>query len=183
MRRLPDGSVVGAVAGLVFVLADSGGLPAATALRSAGVVAFVLVIVLLRRGPAGEPPRPSRTALRPYWLCVLGGVVAIPLGALVIRTLDGPSELAVVWVVLVVGVHFLPFARAFGLPVFDLLARALSTVALVGGGLTLAVDAAAGPWTAVVAGFVLLAFAATGPRLSRAARPPGKKLSDPVLMV
>jgi hypothetical protein len=169
MRRLPLGSVIGAVAGLVFVLANAGDLPAATAWRIAGGLAFVLVIVVLRRSPVAEPPRPSRTALRTYGLCVLGEVVAIPVGALVIRAVDGPAELIVVWVVFVVGVHFLPFARAFGLPVFDLLAWALIALAVVGGVLTLAVDAVAGPWTAVLAGFVLLAFAAAGPRLTRAA--------------
>lgn len=173
MRRLPLGSVIGAVAGLVFVLANSGDLPAATAWRVAGVLAFVLVIVLLWRGPVAEPPRPSRTALRTYGLCVLGEVLAIPVGALVIRALDGPAELVVVWVVFVVGVHFLPFARAFGLPVFDLLAWTLIVLAVAGGVLTLAVDTVAGPWTAVLAGFVLLAFAGLGPRLASA----GKKLS------
>jgi hypothetical protein len=169
MRRLPLGSVIGAVAGLVFVLANAGELPAAAAFRVAGVIAFVLVIVVLRRGPAPEPPQPSRTALRTYLLCVAGEVVAIPVGALVIRGLDGPSELVVVWVVFVVGVHFLPFARAFGLPVFGVLAWTLIVLAVAGGALTLAVDASAGPWTAVAAGFVLLGFAAAGPRLTRAA--------------
>ena len=173
MRRLPLGSVIGAVAGLVFVLANAGDLPAATVWRVAGGLAFVLVIVALRRGPVAEPPRPSRTALRTYGLCVLGEVLAIPVGALVIRALDGPAELVVVWVVFVVGVHFLPFARAFGLPVFDLLAGTLIVLAVVGGVLTLAVDAVAGPWTAVLAGFALLAFAGLGPRLAAA----GKKLS------
>jgi hypothetical protein len=169
MRRLPVGSVIGAVAGLIFVLANAGDLPAAAVFRVAGVVAFIVVLVLLRRGPAAEPPRPSRTALRTYVLCVVGEVIAIPVGALVIRSLDGPSELVVVWVVFVVGVHFLPFARTFGLPVFDPLAWTLIVLAVVGGTLTLAVDASAGPWTAVAAGFVLLGFAGTGPRLTRGA--------------
>lgn len=115
------------------------------------------------------------------------GAVAIPVGALVIRTLDGPPELVVVWVVLVVGVPFLPFARAFGLPVFDLLAWTLIALAVAGGALTLAVDAGSGPWTAVAAGFVLLAFAAAGPAGSpgrlTARVVVGKKLSYPVLMV
>jgi hypothetical protein len=174
MRRIPAGSVIGAIAGLVFVLANAGELPAAAAFRTAGVVAFVLVVVVVLRGPRAEPPRPSRGALRTYVLCVAAELVAVPVGALVIRTLDGPPELVVVWVVLVVGVHFLPFAWAFGLPVFGVLARTLIALALVGGALTLAVDAGAGPWTAVAAGFVLLGFAATGPRTGRSAdRPSG----------
>ena len=84
-----------------------------------------------------------------------------------IRALGGPSELVVVWVVFVVGLHFLPFARAFGLPVFDLLAWTLIALAVVGGVLTVTADAVAGRWTAVAAGFVLLGFAAAGPRLTR----------------
>jgi hypothetical protein len=167
MRRLPIGSVIGAVAGLVFVLANAGDLPAAAVIRIAGLVAFVLVLVLLLRGPVAEPPRPSPAALRTYGLCVVGEVVAIPVGALVIRALGGPSELVVVWVVFVVGLHFLPFARAFGLPVFDLLAWTLIALAVVGGVLTVTADAVAGRWTAVAAGFVLLGFAAAGPRLTR----------------
>jgi hypothetical protein len=178
MRRLPVGSVIGAVAGLVFVLANAGSLPAAAVFRAAGLVAFVLVVVSVVRGPVVPGPRPSRSALRTYWLCVAGEVVAIPLGALVIRSLDGPPELVVVWVVFVVGVHFLPFARAFGLPVFDRLAWTLIALAVAGGALTLAVDAGAGPWTAVAAGFVLLAAAATGPRATGPrATGRGKKLS------
>lgn len=164
MRRLPVGSVIGAVAGLVFVLANAGELPAAAAFRIAGLITFVLVGIVLRRGPGTEPAHPSRTAMRTYLLCVAGEVVAIPVGALVLRTLDGPPELVVVWVVLVVGVHFLPFARAFGMPVFGLLAWTLIALAAAGGALTSAVDAGAGPWTAVAAGFVLLGFAATGPQ-------------------
>ncbi len=50
---------------------------------------------------------------------------------------------------------------------FALLARTLITLAVVGGALTPAVDATAGPWTAVAAGFVLLGFAAAGPRAAR----------------
>ncbi|HEV7655252.1 MAG TPA: hypothetical protein VGP36_11070 [Mycobacteriales bacterium] len=164
MRRLPIGSSIGSVAGLVFVLANAGGLPAAAVIRVAGLVALVLVLVLLLRRPVAAPPRPGRAALRTYGLCVVGEVVAIPVGALVVRSLGGPSELVVVWVVFVVGVHFLPFARAFGLPVFGLLAWTLIGLAVVGGALTLAADAAAGRWTAVAAGFVLLGFAAAGPR-------------------
>jgi hypothetical protein len=167
MRRLPLGSVIGAVAGLVFVLANAGELPAALAFRVAGLVVFGLVLVVLLRGPATAPPRPRPGALRTYVLCVVGEIVAIPVGAAVIRGLSGPPELIVVWVVFVVGVHFLPFARAFELPVFALLGWTLIVLALVGGALTLAVDATAGPWTAVIAGFVLLGFAAAGPRSAR----------------
>lgn len=72
---------------------------------------FVLAVALLARSPAAAPPRPRPGALRTYLLCVAAEVVAIPVGALVIRALDRPSDLIVVWVVFVVGVHFLPFAR------------------------------------------------------------------------
>jgi hypothetical protein len=74
-----------------------------------------------------------------------------------------------VWVVLVVGVHFLPFANAFHLPVFRWLAASLVVVALIGAVPTLATTSATAPgWTGVAAGFVLLSFSAAGPHLSRA---------------
>lgn len=75
------------------------------------------------------------------------------------------------WVVLAVGAHFLPFAGAFKIPIFRLLALSMIAVAVVGRTVTLLQDSAtAAGWTGVAAGFVLLSFAAIGPSLTRGRR-------------
>lgn len=163
MRGRALGSTVGAVGGLVFVLVNAGALPAALLLRLLAAVLFAATVLLALRVRDPGPP-PSREALRVYGFCVLAEVLAIPVGAAVLRALDR-SELVLVWVVLVLGVHFVPFARAFAAPVFALLGWALVAVAVVGGVVTLATgDADVAPATATVAGFVLLAFSLYGVR-------------------
>ncbi len=161
------GSLVGAIGGLVFVLANAGGLPggAATALRVVAVVAFVAAIALTIRSvprTAGHPP-PDRRAWRVYLICVVAMVAAFPLGSLVLTRALGRSELVLPWVVLVVGAHFLPFASAFRAGIFRVLSWALIAIALVGGLVTVLVGPAASAGTGVLAGFALLAFAAAGP--------------------
>ena len=160
------GSLISAIAGLIFVLVNAGafGGPLDVVLRVLGVVVFAAVIwfAVLRRAAGRPGPEPSPGALRTYLICVGGEVVAIPLGAqLLIRVLDRP-QLTPVWVVLVVGVHFLPFARAFRVPLFRTLGWTLVGLALLGGVLALTLTPLAVPGAAVAAGFVLLAFAALG---------------------
>ncbi len=106
--------------------------------------------------------------VRTYGISVTAMVLLIPVGASIItNVLDKPNAV-IVWVVFVVGAHFLPFARAFDLPVFAWLAAAMMLVAVVGAVPTLASNSAvAAGWTGVAAGFVVLAFSAVGPRLMR----------------
>ena len=86
-------------------------------------------------------------------------MLAIPVGAQVLlRVLHRPA-LTPVWVVLVVGVHFLPFARAFRVPLFTWLGAVLITVAVLGGVATLQVGAVAAGVTGMIAGVALLVFA------------------------
>jgi len=76
-----------------------------------------------------------------------------------------------VWVVLAVGAHFLPFARAFHLPVFLWLSLSLVVVSVVGAVPALALDSeTAAGWTAVAAGFIPLRFSAVGPHLNQPAQ-------------
>ncbi|WP_344484087.1 hypothetical protein [Glycomyces endophyticus] len=161
------GSMIGAVGGLVFILVNAGGLPGPLPLivRIAGVIAFALVLwtVLRRPGVGGEPP--SRSAMRTYWICVAAEVVAIPLGASVINNVFEQPDLTVCWVVLVVGAHFLPFARAFDAPVFTSLGWVLIGLAVAGGALALATGAVAAAATAVLAGAALFLFSAFGGRV------------------
>ena len=166
MRGPRLGSLIGAIAGLVFVLVNAGpfAAPVDVALRVLGVAAFAVVgwYAVLRRAAGRPGPEPSRGALRTYVICVAGEVVAIPLGAqLLIRVMDRP-QLTPAWVVLVVGVHFLPFAAAFRVPWFRTLGWTLVGLALVGAALALTLAPLAVPAAAVAAGFVLLGFAALG---------------------
>lgn len=174
MRTRPVGSVIGAIAGLAFVFLNAGAVPAPLVWRTASAVAFVAIIwIVVLRGPAVDQAPPSRKALRTYGVSVVAMVVAIPVGAAIITNVLGQPNAVLVWVVFVVGAHFLPFARAFELPVFGWLALSLIVVAALGAGLSLTFDpAAAAGWTGVAAGFVLLFFAAVGPRLTRGATTP-----------
>ena len=178
MQGQKFGSWVGVVAGLAFVAFNVGGLPDPwpVLLWAAGFVAAVVAAVVIVRAPAVVAEPPSRQAMRVYGWCVTAMIVAIPVGASLLNgPLDAP-ELTVVWVVAVVGAHFLPFASAFEAPVFRSLAWTMLAVAVVGTAVTLLVGKDAAPATAVVAGFVLLGFAAHGARTGGAgirSRSPG----------
>ena len=130
------GAVVGSVGGLIFILVNAGGLPdpAAWVVRVAGIAAFLASLWLqrTRSGGADDGTRPDRRAMRVYWLCVAAEVISIPIGANVIsRGFDRP-ELVVLWVVAVVGAHFLPFAAVFRAPVFTPLGWILIGLAAAG---------------------------------------------------
>jgi hypothetical protein len=171
VRTLPLGSVVGAVAGLVFVLGNAGAVPGALVWRIAAVVAFAAVLWFVVRGPQLTAAPPTRGALRTYGLSVVAMLVALPVGAAVITNVLDKPDSVLVWVVFVVGAHLLPFARAFHLPVFLWLSLSLVVVSVVGAvpALAFGSETAAG-WTAVAAGFILLGFAAVGPRLNQQAQ-------------
>lgn len=171
MRTRPIGSLIGATAGLVFVLVNAGAVPASILWRIAAAVTFVAIIwFVVLQGPQAEQVPPSREAMRAYGISVVAMVVAIPVGARILsNVLDKPNAV-LVWVVFVVGAHFLPFAHAFHLPVFRWLSLSASlvVVSIIGAVPTLATNSAtAAGWTGVAAGFVLSFFSAAGPQLSR----------------
>lgn len=144
------------------MLINSSTLTGGVVLRVAAVVLFGLAGTAAYRSSRPEPPRPDRDALRVYWLCLASEVLAIPIGAAGLRSV-GHGELVPAWVVLVVGVHFLPFARVFATPLFGWLGTALLALGLVG----LVLGGASGSrepadWVAVVAGFVLLVVSLLG---------------------
>lgn len=171
MRNRPIGSVIGAVAGLVFVLVNAGAVPGSLLWRIAAVVVFVAIIwFVVLRGSEVDQLQPSRVALRTYGVSVVGMLVAIPVGAAVISNVFDKPNAVLVWVVFVVGAHFLPFANAFQLPVFRWLAVCMVVVAVIGAVFTLASNGvAAAASTGVAAGFVLLLFSAVGPRFAKRA--------------
>lgn len=165
----PIGSVVGSIAGLLFVLINAGAVPGSLVWRIAGVVGFAAAVwfAVIRGSEVAQTP-PSRAALRTYGLSVAAMIVALPVGAALITNVLQKPNATPVWVVFVVGAHFLPFARAFQLPVFMWLSLSLVFVSVVGAVPSLAYNSGtAAGWTGVVAGFVLLLFSAIGPRLSQ----------------
>lgn len=169
MRTRPIGSIIGAIGGEVFVLVNAGAVPASVVWRVTAAVAFAAIAwFVVVRGPEIDQAPPSHAAMRTYWFSVAALVLAIPVGAAVISNVIHKPNAALVWVVFVVGVHFVPFSRAFGLPVFGWLSVSLIVVAAVSAVPTLAYNSAvAAGWCGVVAGFVLLFFAGVGPRLIR----------------
>lgn len=158
-RRL--GSLVGATGGLAFVLLNAGDLTAAWLLRLLGVVLAVAVVACVVLLPAEPPPPVDRRGIRLYGASVTLMVLAILVGA---RVLDasGHASWARAWVVLVVGLHFLPFARAFAQPLFTWLGAVLAALGVLGLALAPTVDAAPAA-VAVGAGYALLVAALLGP--------------------
>ena len=129
--------------------------------KGAGLAGFLAVLGFgilrpVRVGEIGEPVAPN--ASRVYWLSVAAEVAAIVIGARVIATVLDRPQLTVVWVVLVVGVHFLPFAKAFRAPIFRPLAWTLIGLSVAGAAAAVAVDMVAAPICAILAGVTLLAF-------------------------
>jgi hypothetical protein len=158
------GALIGAIAGLVFILINAGALPRgwSLGLRGAGTTLFVAVLwvsVLRRDGEHPDQPSPTAPAWRVYWSMVAFEVVLLTVGVHVLTRLGRP-ELTVPWVALIVGVHFLPFARAFGAAVFRVLGLVLIVLAALGGCLAVLVGQDAGTLTAGVgSGIALLGFA------------------------
>ncbi|WP_369053062.1 hypothetical protein [Kineococcus terrestris] len=152
------GSLVGLAGGAVFVASYSGALgPVVAALAgtaaAVGVVA-ALVAHYVRPVPLGPLARPSPLALAVYGGCVVGELVLIAAGS---RALDaaGRGELRPALIALAVGLHFVPFARAFRERMFLHLGGAVTAL----GGLGLAAGALGVPRAAdaaaVLAGLVM----------------------------
>ncbi len=157
IRRMADprcwGAAVGAVGASVFVHANRGQLPAAAsvgavALWLAALAAFLWAVYLRpRRFP---PPRPlSRRAGWVYLASVAAMIAGIRAGRWGLVALDEADAVPAV-IVLAVGLHFLPFARAFRTPMFTRLGIVMAT--LGGIGIVLGIV-----WTATVAAVVAVA--------------------------
>lgn len=164
MLHSSTGSLIGAFGGLMFVLLNASTLPAPWPLLCGvvGLAMFIGTLAMIIRGRRrpGNDVRPRPGALRVYLTCVVAMIVAIPAGAALLNRLGEPS-LVVLWVIFVVGAHFIPFHRAFRQPLFGYLAAALMLLAVVGCALALG-DLARPAAFAVVAGLALLAFSLAG---------------------
>jgi hypothetical protein len=157
------GALIAATAGLAFILVNAGELsehPALVVRVLGGLAgAAVVVVVLARAEPSVPVPAPPAAAWRTYWLMVVLEVVLLITGSRLLAAHDH-TELSAPWVAFIVGLHFLPFAKAFGTPLFRYLGWALITLGAVGAVLALSVGAAAGAVVGgVVSGITLFAFA------------------------
>ncbi|GLZ49603.1 hypothetical protein Acsp06_57880 [Actinomycetospora sp. NBRC 106375] len=133
------GTLVAAAFGAVFVLANTDAFPApwAAALRIAAVVAAVAlavgaVVVFRRAARSATGAGQGRTRWgRGYWLVVAGEVVALAAGLWLINGVLDRPDLAVVWVALVVGVHFVVLGRVWRFGRFVALGAVMSALAVL----------------------------------------------------
>ncbi len=145
----------------MFVLSYSPPLGSAvrvTALVIGVCLALVALWYLYVRARALGPFRePRRTALLVYVACVLGELALIAVGSRLLMGL-GRADLRPALIAAVVGLHFLPFAWAFGERMFYRLGIALlvlGTAGLVAGAVGVP---HAGEAAAVLSGVVMLAL-------------------------
>lgn len=150
---------VGIVFGTVFVFVNAAELPDPWhwIARAAGAILLVVALIFGVIRARSARSSPDARSARVYWISVGAEVVAIPLGSLIITNVIGRPELTVVWVVFVVGAHFLP-ARAFGFGEWAWLGAMLIVLAVGGAVGTLVVSDTWGPAAAVLAGLALLTF-------------------------
>jgi len=165
-------SLIAAVIGELFIQLTAGSLPPPLVwpVRIVGALAFVGVLWYAVLSPWGRGefrPRRRRSALRIYYVCLGLLILAVPAGIWLFQQVLPVPALIVPWLVVLVGLHFLPFASAFGIPLFERMGAALLAIGVVGGAVVLQFSRSASVLTGVVAGFVLLLFSA-------AAAPAGK---------
>ena len=178
MRRLSPGavellpSVIGVVFGLVFVLANRAplGEPGASVALVVGVLlaaADLALLAVYARGPRAPAGAPSLARDdRRYLVIVAAEVVALFGGLLVINAVLGRGELAVAWVALVVGVHFLALGAGRALPIV-VLGAVLTVLGLLGGLLGLTTGSAAAVAGVAGIGSAVTLFVAVGLDLRR----------------
>lgn len=161
------GTVVGAVGATVFVWVNAPALPGAVT-----DVAVVLWTILLAVYVVEVFVRPrwfapvvslSRWAGAVYLVTVVAMLLLIRLGTALLPAAER-DDLRPAVIVVAVGLHFLPFARAFHAPVFTRLGAVMTVLGVAGllGGLLWSPAAAAA--AAVLAGLVMLALIALDAR-------------------
>jgi len=119
MTAQRQGSVIGAVFGLIYLLVNTGPLPSGcghSAARARGV-ASVAVLIAVYRGRGHGVPRRSGGLGRGYWLVVADEVAALAAGLALLNGPFDPPQAGVAWVSFVVGIHFVALARVTHEPV------------------------------------------------------------------
>ncbi|MGC5167337.1 hypothetical protein [Luteimicrobium sp. DT211] len=152
------GSAIGAAGGCVFVLANRGALagpaPALALLACVAALAFYLWRVWWRRRTFPRPAPIGRWAGLVYLASVAGMLVLIRLRRLALG--DAHEHVLPALIVLAVGLHFLPFARAYRTPLFARLGLVLVALGVVALLLGLAWTATATSAVVVLAGLAML---------------------------
>lgn len=130
------GSVVAIAFGTVFVLVNSGGVPAPWPLviRVIGLlVAALLVTGLVLVSRRGSSLTSSASGFdHRYWLIVALEAGALFGGLAVINGVLHGKAVSVAWVALVVGVHFFGLARIWRMPLYYWLGAAMAILSLAG---------------------------------------------------
>lgn len=168
------GTIIGAIGATVFVLENRGALapPWSTvaALTWTGVfLAYVWFVFGAPRVFDEMPPVGSRAGVI-YLGSVLGMLVLIRLGAMVLED-AGTVELRPALIVMAVGLHFLPFAKAFHTPMFVVLGSLMTALGAAGLVLGRVWDERTAAASAVVTGIVMLLVIAVD-----AGRPYGRRV-------
>jgi hypothetical protein len=175
------GLVVGAAFGLVYVVVNGRALPTpvSLSLQSLGVIAFIGVLIALRRAePLAASDGLARQGFgRGYWLVVAAEVVAFAGGN---ALLNGPLDLprgVLPWISFVVGVHFLGLAKVWAEAPLAWVGGGIAVLGLIG--LGLAVGGASDAVVATVAGVCPGVLLLTGSLWSAAGSPgqgsPGRR--------
>lgn len=167
------GALVGIAGGLVFVLANLSWAPmplrAGTAAVAVALAAGTLWALFRSPRPLGTP---AAVGIGAWWvyLASVAGMLALIAGARALLTSSGHAAAIPVAIAVAVGLHFLPFARAFRERHFVDLAVALVGIGVVGVAVAIATGPPAGEVAAVAAGLamlaLMLAFAIRGRALS-----------------
>ena len=131
------GSVVAITFGTVFVLVNSGGVPAPWPLviRVIGLLVAALLVaglVLVARRGSSVTPAPASGFDHRYWLIVALEAGALFGGLAVINGVLHGKAVSVAWVALVVGVHFFGLARIWRMPLYYWLGAAVAILSLAG---------------------------------------------------
>ena len=123
--------------GTVFVLVNSGGVPAPWPLiiRVIGLLVAALLVtglVLVARRGSSVTAAPASGLDHRYWLIVALEAGALFGGLAVINGVLHGKAVSVAWVALVVGVHFFGLAGIWGMPLYYWLGAAVTILSLAG---------------------------------------------------
>ncbi|BBH69471.1 hypothetical protein ACTI_61560 [Actinoplanes sp. OR16] len=138
--RRPSGLVTGSLIaisfGTVFIMVNSGGLPAPWPLviRVAGAIAaVVLLIAVFRKDRATTGGPPARGFSDKWFRIILAAeVIALFGGLYLINGVWGRPSLGVAWIATVVGIHFFGLARAWRMPLYHGLGAVMTVLGLAG---------------------------------------------------
>lgn len=129
------GSLIGLVGGMVFIAGYSAGFNSVISITvqilGLGLVGAALFAHYIRPVALGPLTRPRPAALATYGACVVGELVLINLGSRALVA-TGDSDLRPALIAAVVGLHFVPFAWAFGERMFYWLGGLVATLGVLG---------------------------------------------------